>query len=80
MAGIKLGKLADRLPVKLTIRVAPDLKRALDDYARVYEQVHGSAEPIGELIPAMLATFLASDHAFAKARAVLAERARQSER
>ena len=69
MAGLKLGKLPDRTPVKLTINVSPDLKKALDDYAEAYEQIFGVAEPLTELIPAMLAAFLASDRGFAKARA-----------
>ena len=33
MVGLKLGRLPDRTPVKLTIAISPDLKRALDDYA-----------------------------------------------
>src|SRR3546814_7620770 len=37
MAAIKLGKLPDRTPVKLTISILPDLKQALDDYARSEE-------------------------------------------
>ena len=68
MADLKLGKLPDRTPVKLTVSVAPELHRALDDYARVYQQVHGTSEPVAELIPAMLAAFLEADRGFAKAR------------
>lgn len=68
MGGIKLGKLPDRTPVKLTINVSPDLKRAIDDYAACYADAYGSEEPITELIPQMLAAFLASDRGFAKAR------------
>ncbi len=69
MAGIKLGKLPDRTPVKLAIGVSPDLKRALDDYAAFYAEVYGQNEPIAELIPEMLAAFLASDRDFTKSRA-----------
>lgn len=68
MAGIKLGKLPDRTPVKLTISVSPDLKRAIDDYAACYADAYGSEEPITELIPQMLTVFIASDRGFAKAR------------
>ena len=46
MGGIKLGKLPDRTPVKLTINVSPDLKRAIDDYAACYADAYGSEEPI----------------------------------
>ena len=73
MSALKLPKLPDRTPVKLAISVAPELKRALDDYARVYENVHGSAEPLAELIPAMLAAFLEDDRGFRKARGALNE-------
>ena len=69
MAGIKLGKLPDRTPVKLTISVPPDLRNALDDYAALYRETYGEEEPVVALIPQMLAAFLASDRGFAKARA-----------
>ncbi|WP_394438961.1 DUF2274 domain-containing protein [Sphingobium naphthae] len=68
MAGIKLGKLPDRTPIKLTISVLPDLKQALDDYAALYSATYGENEPITELIPQMLAAFLASDRNFVKTR------------
>jgi hypothetical protein len=66
MAGIKLSKLPDRTPVKLTISIQPDLNQALGDYAACYEAAYGAAEPVGELIPHMLSAFLASDKAFAR--------------
>ncbi len=68
MAGLKLPKLPDRAPVKLTISVTPDLKRALDDYARVYEAAYGSAESVPDLVPYMLQAFLAADRGFARGR------------
>ena len=68
MAALKLRKLPDRVPVKLTIAVSPELNRALGDYARAYEQAYGEAEVPSELIPAMLEAFLASDRAFARTR------------
>ncbi|RQW40587.1 DUF2274 domain-containing protein [Novosphingobium sp. LASN5T] len=46
MAGIKLGKLPDRTPVKLTISILPDLKQALDDYAQTYSRTYGVEEPV----------------------------------
>jgi hypothetical protein len=67
MVELKLGKLPDRTPLKLSISIRPALHRALEDYARLYEQVHGAPEPIVELIPAMLESFLDSDKAFRKA-------------
>ncbi|RHW16870.1 DUF2274 domain-containing protein [Sphingomonas gilva] len=68
MVDLKLPKLPDRTPVKLAITVPPDLHRALTDYAAIYNDAYGQSEPVAELIPHMLASFLASDRGFAKAR------------
>lgn len=68
MADLKLAKLGERTPVKLTISVAPDLHAALSAYASLYTEVYGAEEPVTELIPAMLAGFLESDRAFARFR------------
>lgn len=65
---IKLAKLPDRTPVKLTIAVSPELYQTLEDYARVYADTYGHTEPIAELAPAMLAGFLEADKAFARRR------------
>lgn len=68
MVDLKLPKLPDRTPVKLTIAVTPDLHRALSDYAALYAQTYGTDEPVTELIPPMLAAFLDSDRNFARNR------------
>lgn len=68
MADLKLARLPDRTPVKLTISVLPDLHQRLGAYAEAYAQAYGSEEPITELIPAMLASFLDSDRDFARRR------------
>lgn len=68
MPDIKLGRLPDRTPVKMSIAVPPELNRALADYAAAYEVAYGEAEAVAELIPAMLEAFLASDRAFARMR------------
>lgn len=68
MANLKLGKLPDRTPAKITITVAADLNQALRDYATLYRATYGEAESVVELIPFMLEAFLDSDRAFAKAR------------
>lgn len=68
MADLKLAKLPDRTPVKLSITITPDLQHALREYAAVYAQAYGTEEPIVELIPAMLAAFLESDRNFVRAR------------
>lgn len=64
MADLKLPKLPDRTPVKLTITVTPDLHRALSDYAALYADAYEQKEPIADLIPAMVAAFLDGDRVF----------------
>ena len=68
MASIKLQRIPDRTPVKVTIAVPPELYRALTDYADAYRTAYGEAEPMTVIIPAMLAAFLESDRAFSRAR------------
>lgn len=65
---LKLAKLPDRTPVKISISVMPDLAHTLADYAAIYAQTYGEKAEVADLIPAMLESFLASDRAFAKAR------------
>jgi hypothetical protein len=67
MADLKLPKLPERTPVKLTVTVSPELKKALDTYADAYEAAYGERESVADLIPFMLAGFLESDRAFARA-------------
>lgn len=68
MPELKLAKLPDRTPIKLTVIVTPDLNEALRDYAQLYAETYGVEETVAELIPAMLSAFLLSDRSFAKAR------------
>ncbi len=68
MADLKLARLPDRTPVKLSISITPDLAEALAAYARLYAEAYGRKEPVAELIPAMLESFLGSDREFLKAR------------
>jgi len=65
---LKLPKLPDRTPVKITITVMPDLYRLLQDYVAAYAEAYGHEEPLTELIPAMLASFIESDRGFMKRR------------
>lgn len=69
MPDLKLPKLPDRTPLRLTISITPDLQAALNDYAKVYAETYGREEPMTELIPAMLANFVESDRAFTRLRA-----------
>ena len=68
MTDLKLGKLPDRTPVKLTITLPPDLHQALVKYAALYAENYGDEKPVIELIPAMLGGFLDSDRAFQRRR------------
>ncbi len=65
---LKLTKLPERTPVKLTISVPPDLSLALSDYAEIYREQYGEAESVADLVPHMLRAFLDSDRGFARAR------------
>ena len=68
MPELKLAKLPDRVAVKLTITIQPDLAQALREYAAVYRATYSETESVEELIPFMLASFLEGDRGFAKAR------------
>lgn len=73
MPDLKLGKLPDRTPVKITFTAPPDLNRALQAYAALYRETYGEAESVPELIPYMLLSFLEADRGFAKALKELPE-------
>ncbi|WP_298325389.1 DUF2274 domain-containing protein [Asticcacaulis sp.] len=66
MADLKLAKLPDRTPVKLTITIGAELNQALKAYADIYEATYGSAEQVVDLIPFMLEAFIASDKSFTR--------------
>jgi len=68
MSALKLARLEDRTPVKLGIVVTPQLHADLQLYAQLYRDAYGIEEAVTDLIPPMLASFLAGDRAFAKAR------------
>ncbi len=68
MPELKLAKLPDRMPVKITITVSSELSRALNHYSELYASAYNRTEPVAELIPFMVEAFLESDRGFAKAR------------
>ena len=76
MAGLRLAKIPDRTPVKLTISVSPELNQTLVDYAELYRETYGQAEPVQDLIPAILASFLEGERAFVRRRREQGSRAR----
>ncbi len=65
---LKLGRLQDTKPVKLTIAVDPSIKTDLELYAALYEEAYSEKAPVEALIPAMLERFLDTDAGFKKAR------------
>ena len=65
---LRLAKLPDRTPVKITMIVSPDLNRMLQDYAAFYAKAYGSEEAVAELCPFMLQAFMEADKGFQKAR------------
>ena len=56
------------------VQLMPAQHRMLEDYARIYAQSYGEEIAPATLVPSMLASFLASDNGFKKARKLLAER------
>lgn len=68
MAEIRLRRLPDRTPVRLTVSVSPELNDRLARYAAFYADSYGREEPVAELVPAILASFLDSDRAFQAVR------------
>lgn len=68
MPDLKLPKLPDRTPVRITITISPELNRTLQSYAELYREAYGEHEEVARLIPFMLESFLKSDSGFTKAR------------
>lgn len=69
MAKLKLGSLADDKPVKLTLEIPATVQRDLVAYAEALARETGQAIAApAKLIAPMLARFMATDRAFAKAR------------
>jgi len=69
---LRIGKLPDLTPVKLTVSLEPEVHKMLEDYARIYSDSYGEAVKPSELVPSMIAGFLASDNGFKRARKALA--------
>lgn len=68
MSKLKLGPFADDKPVRLTVELPAATHRDLVAYAEVLGREGGQAVEPGRLIAPMLARFMATDRAFAKAR------------
>lgn len=68
MTKLKLGVIADERPVRMTIELPAAAHRDLVAYADVLATETGTRIEPAKLIAPMLARFIASDRAFAKAR------------
>jgi hypothetical protein len=71
MPDLKLRKLPNRTPVKMTISVMPDFEEALRDYAALHSAQHGVDSTPADIASAMVEQFILNDREFAKARATL---------
>ena len=69
MSKLKLGAIADNKPVKLTVELPAAVHRDLLAYAKALARETGQpiADP-SKLVAPILARFMATDRAFAKAR------------
>jgi hypothetical protein len=69
MAKLKLGAIADDKPVKLTVELPAAVHRDLVAYAKALARETGQpiADP-SKLVAPILARFMVTDRAFAKAR------------
>lgn len=65
---LRLEKLPDRTPVRLTLALDPETHAALTDYAAIYLATYGQEERAETLAAAMVESYLASDAGFRRAR------------
>jgi hypothetical protein len=68
MTKLKLGAIIDDKPVRLTLELPADVHRDLVAYAEVLGRETGKTAEPAKLVAPMLARFMATDRAFAKAR------------
>lgn len=65
---LRLGLIVEDKPVRLTLDLPASVHRDLVVYAEVLSQETGQSTEPAKLIAPMLACFMATDRAFAKAR------------
>lgn len=68
---LRIGKLPDLTPKKITVSLDREVYGMLEDYARIYSENYGEVVKPAELVPPMIAGFLATDNGFKKARKAL---------
>jgi len=65
---LKLDRLPNRKPAKLTITLEPDTFDALEDYAHIYAEEYGDDEPVNVIASYMIGDFMEGDAAFKRKR------------
>ena len=65
---LRIGKLPDLTPVKLTVSLEPEVHQMLEDYAQIYSESYGEKVKPTALIPSMITGFLSTDSGFKRAR------------
>jgi len=70
---LRIAKLPNLTPIKMTVSLEPELHKMLEDYAQIYSESYGEAVKPSELVPSMIAGFLATDNGFKRARKALKE-------
>lgn len=79
MTKLKLGSIEDDRPMKLTVELSGAVHRDLVAYAEALAHETGQSVEPAKLITPMLARFMATDRAFAKARRVPRPRTAQQD-
>ena len=70
MTKLRLGPIAEKKPVYVSLEISGALMWELGDYARAHVKLAGLAEPLPPewLIPPMIERFIAGDREFSKQR------------
>ena len=68
MSKLRLGPIPRPDIVRVTVAIPAPLKENLDRYAELYAATYGEQADAVALIPHMLASFMAGDRGFKKAR------------
>jgi len=68
---LRIAKLPNLTPIKMTVSLEPELHKTLEDYAQIYSDSYGETVKPAELVPSMIAGFLATDNGFKRARKAL---------
>jgi hypothetical protein len=68
---LRIAKLPNLTPVKLTVSLEPEVYNMLEDYTKIYNDSYQDAAKPTELVPSMIAKFMAMDSGFKRARTSL---------